>query len=593
MFTMSEEYGLMNIQEQKILVQLAGNCVPITQRRLAIQSRLSLGGVNKAIKSLIQKKLIDTEYRITQKGYDLLEGKTPKRAIILAAGFGLRMIPINTEIPKGLLEVRGERLIERIIRQLHEKGIVKIYVVVGFLKEKYEYLIDLFDVELIVNMSYASKNNLHSLFAARDYLEDAYIIPCDVWVKDNPFKKYELYSWYMVTDSLSRRSPLDITREGFLTTVPSNGREMVGIAFFSKIDAATLRNEMKILVDDERFDTHFWEDALIMENSLKIYAHVVSSKDVLEINTFEQLRAADSRSDSLEGSAIRIIADVLKAQINDITDVTLMKKGMTNRSFYFSCEGNRYIMRIPGEGTDQLIDRQSEYVVYETIKGHGLCDDTIYFNPDSGYKISRFLDRIRVCDPRNEEDVSRCMKRLRDFHEINLQVPHHFELVDQIEFYESLWMGEPSIFPDYHLTKERVLALRDYIDSFKIQRSLTHVDAVPDNFLISESDDSIWLIDWEYAAMQDPHLDLAMFAIYSFYSRKQIDWLIDLYFDGKASNSVRLKIYAYVAMAGLLWSNWSEYKRNLGVEFGEYTVRQYRYAKEFSRIVHKELSDGE
>lgn len=592
MFTMSENYGSMNIQEQKILVQLAENHVSITQRQLAALSSQSLGVVNKAIRSLIEKELVDTKYRVTQKGYHLLEDKKPKRAIILAAGFGLRMIPINTEIPKGLLEVKGERLIERIIRQLHKKGIFEIYVVVGFLKEKYEYLIDLFGVELIANMSYASKNNLHSLFAAQDHLEDAYIIPCDVWVKDNPFKTYELYSWYMVTDALSRRSPLGITRDGFLIPVPSNGREMVGIAFFSKVDAVTLRNEMKLLVNDERFDTHFWEDALILENSLKVLAQVVSSKDVLEINTFEQLRAADSHSDSLEGSAIRIIAEVLKTQINDISDVTLMKKGMTNRSFYFSCEGNRYIMRIPGEGTDQLINRQAEYVVYETIKDCRLCDDTIYFNPENGYKISRFLDKIRVCDPKNEEDVSRCMKRLRDFHEIGLQVPHHFELEEQIEFYESLWLDRPSIFPDYHLTKERVLALRDFIDSFQIQRSLTHIDAVPDNFLMSELDDSIWLIDWEYAAMQDPHLDLAMFAVYSFYTRKQIDWLIDLYFDGNASNSIRLKIYTYVAMAGLLWSNWSEYKRNLGVEFGEYTVRQYRYAKDFSRIVHKELSGG-
>ena len=65
--------------------------------------------------------------------------KTPQRAIILAAGFGMRMVPINTEMPKGLLEVNGEPLIERIIKQLHEVGIKEIFVVVGFMKEKYEY----------------------------------------------------------------------------------------------------------------------------------------------------------------------------------------------------------------------------------------------------------------------------------------------------------------------------------------------------------------------------------------------------------------------------------------------------------------------
>lgn len=77
--------------------------------------------------------------------------------MILAAGYGMRTVPINTETPKGLLEVNGEVLIERIIRQLHEVGIYEIYVVVGFMKERYEYLIDDFGVELVVNEEYTTK----------------------------------------------------------------------------------------------------------------------------------------------------------------------------------------------------------------------------------------------------------------------------------------------------------------------------------------------------------------------------------------------------------------------------------------------------
>lgn len=77
------------------------------------------------------------------------KNKTPKRAIILATGFGMRMVPINTEMPKGLLEVNGEPLIERIIKQLHEVGIQEIYVIVGFMKEKYEYLMDEYGVDLV------------------------------------------------------------------------------------------------------------------------------------------------------------------------------------------------------------------------------------------------------------------------------------------------------------------------------------------------------------------------------------------------------------------------------------------------------------
>ena len=65
--------------------------------------------------------------------------------------------------------------------------------------------------------------------------------------------------------------------------------------------------------------------------------------------------------------------------------------------------------------------------------------------------------------------------------------------------------------------------------------------------------------------------------------------MIDLYFEGKCDRYTRLKIYCYMAAGGLLWSNWCEYKRKLGIKFGTYARRQYEYAKEYYEIVHKEL----
>lgn len=97
--------------------------------------------------------------------------------------------------PKGLLEVNGEPLIERAIRQLQEVDIREIYVAVGFLKERYEYLIDEFGVELIVNPDYVGKNNLYSLKLALPRLANAYVVPCDIRCRSNPFRKRELYSW--------------------------------------------------------------------------------------------------------------------------------------------------------------------------------------------------------------------------------------------------------------------------------------------------------------------------------------------------------------------------------------------------------------
>lgn len=140
----------MNKQESDILNTLLLEPF-INQRILAEVSGHSLGVVNRSLKELIKTDYLDDSIRPTVKAITEFKQKTPQRAIILAAGFGMRMVPINTEMPKGLLEVNGEPLIERIIKQLHEVGIKEIYVVVGFMKEKYEYLIDEYGVELVVN----------------------------------------------------------------------------------------------------------------------------------------------------------------------------------------------------------------------------------------------------------------------------------------------------------------------------------------------------------------------------------------------------------------------------------------------------------
>jgi thiamine kinase-like enzyme len=92
--------------------------------------------------------------------------------------------------------------------------------------------------------------------------------------------------------------------------------------------------------------------------------------------------------------------------------------------------------------------------------------------------------------------------------------------------------------------------------------------------------------------MQDPHVDLAMFIIYSLYNKEEADRLIDIYFENQCDRKTRIKIYCYIAMCGLLWSNWCEFKRQLGVEFGEYSLRQYRYAKDYYKYAQQML-DGE
>lgn len=582
----------MNKQECDVLEALHSEPY-INQRMLAQMSGHSLGVVNRSIRQLLADGYIDEEIRLTKKAKEQFQSKAPKRAVILAAGFGMRMVPINLESPKAFLKVNGEYLIERLIRQLQEAGIQEIYIVVGFMKEQFEYLIDEYGVELIVNPEYARKNNLHSVLLASQHLSNAYIIPCDIWCDKNPFRHHELYSWYMVSDLVDEESDVRVNRKMELVrTQGAPGNAMIGISYLTGEDAAVVADRIRELGKKTEYDNCFWEEALYRKERMIVAARVVHSSDVVEINTYEQLRDLDSNSEQLKSDAIEVIAQKLHADQTQITDISVLKKGMTNRSFLFSCRGQKYIMRIPGEGTSQLISRKQEADVYRAISGKGICDDPVYINPDNGYKITAFLHGVRTCDPFCIPDLKKCMKLLRSFHEMKLVVPHEFDLFKQIEFYESLWGKTPSVYRDYAKTKEHVLSLKTYMDAHAAEKVLTHIDAVADNFLFfqGENGEELQLTDWEYAGMQDPHVDIAMFCIYSMYDKSQIDQLISIYFDGNCPDETRIKIYCYIAVCGLLWSNWCEYKRNLGVEFGEYSLRQYRFAKEYYRIVMDELN---
>lgn len=587
----------MNIAECNILMELQRSG-STSQRALARAVGHSLGVVNRSLKALHEAGYIDDGCRPTEKAAAELRARQPRQAVILAAGAGMRMIPLNMEVSKGLLEVNGEVLIERLIRQLQEVGIREIYVVVGFMKEKYEYLMDAYGVELIVNPEYALKNNLHSLYLAREHLTNAYVIPCDIWCSHNPFSREELYSWYMVTDRFDHDSSVRVSHKGELMAVPkgTGGNSMIGICYLTQPDSDTVCTRLEAMNAEPRYDDVFWEETLRDKGRMIVPARMMDAGEAVRIKTFEQLRELGSQSDHLKSEAIRTICDALHADMEEITQVTVLKKGMTNRSFLFSCKGKRYIMRIPGEGTAQLVDRRHEAAVYQAIREKNICDDIAYISPDNGYKITEYFADARVCNPEKAEDVRRCMQRLREFHELRLTVAHTFDIFGQIEFYESLWNGAPSIYKDYRQTKENVFSLRGYIDAHVQERVLTHIDAVPDNFLFVKRDDGneeIRLIDWEYAGMQDPHVDIAMFCIYALYDRRQVDETIAAYFPDGCSETVRLKIYCYIAACGLLWSNWCEYKWTLGVEFGEYSLRQYRYAKEYYRIVRDTLEQWE
>ena len=259
---------------------------------------------------------------------------------------------------------------------------------------------------------------------------------------------------------------------------------------------------------------------------------------------------------------------------------------MTNYSFIFSINNERYIIRVPGVNTDKIINRHQEYDVYQAIKDDEFVEPLIYIDRDKGYKISKFIENSHTVNPKDWNEINACLKRLKEFHSQSHRVEHYFDVFEHINYYESL-MPHASKYEDYKETKKNIESLEPIIENLVKDWTLCHIDAVCDNFLVTENQD-VYLIDFEYAAMQDPDLDVAMFIVYSLFNRQEIDRIIDIYFEDQVTSLKRYKIYSYIAIVGLLWSNWCEAKQDKELLNSSYAQQQYNYAKTFYQIVFDE-----
>ncbi len=568
----------------------------ITQRELADQFFLSLGTVNHLVKECTGLGYIHTAddgtYQVTEAGRTFLEPFQVDGALFIAAGFGSRFVPLTFETPKGLLEVQGERMIERQIKQLHAVGIRDITIAVGYLKEKFEYLIDRYQVKLIYNPEYASKNTLATIYHARAALEgkNMYILSSDNWMRENMFHAYEWGAWYSSVRMPGETSEwcLSYNKKGLITDVTVGGHDawvMYGPAFFTKEFSQTFLKELEWYYRQPGTEQFYWEqvlmDLLKKKTNPPICINRQKENQVYEFENLEELRRFDQKyQNQSDNAALALVSQVFKVPESEIVHIRCLKSGMTNKSFLFQIRQTQYICRIPGPGTELLINRRQEKAVYDQVSHLGITEHVLYFNGETGYKISEYYENARMADCENSQDMEKCMEFLRNFHQAGIYVDHRFDLKEKILFYEGLCLSHGQIpFEDYQTVRKWMMKLLDEIQRLNRPQVLAHIDANVDNFLMFP-DGGIKLIDWEYAAMADPILDIAMCSIYSYYDFEKAFWLLKLYLGREGTEEEKFVLTAFMALSGFLWSLWAVYKSFLGDEFGEYTIIMYRYGKQ-------------
>ena len=517
-------------------------------------------------------------------------------AVILAAGFGSRFVPITYELPKGLIPVKGEPLLERQLQQLKEKGINDIVLVVGYLKEKFDYLIDKFSVKLVYNPEYAVKNNLASLYCVRDQLKNSYILSADNWIENNIFNSTEEKSWYSCVYKAGPTSEWCVKTDerGRITDVTIGGYDswvMYGPVFLSEIFSEKFAKKIEEYYKMPGKENYMWENVFIDElRHFDLYINKQESNNVYEFESFEELRRFDPEySGRTPNVLLKTIEKVFNVKEDEIVNIKNLKAGMTNRSFAFSVSGKSYIFRLPGEGTDRLINRKQEREVYTAIKDLGVSDEVIYFDENTGNKISLFYSGARNTNARSREDLEVSMEAMRRIHRSGVRTAHSFNIAGEISRYLTLCNERNAVrFTDNEETCEKMKRLIELAKKMNIPEVLCHVDSNPDN-IIRLADGSVKVIDWEYAGMGDPVMDIAMYSIYSYYTKAEMDELLKIYLQRQPDENETTRLYIYAALGGYLWAIWTEYKQSFGVEFGDYGMKMYRYAKEFYIHLQKEV----
>lgn len=581
----------------------------LSQREISEKTQLSLGKINNIIKILEEEHYLRIEknkknsYQLTEIGLKLLErylkeeqqkkislsneAESITNAVILMAGQARQI-----DVPVGLISLNDETILDRGIQLLISSGITNIVIVAGFAKEmllpiekKYP------QVHIVVNEQFKKTGTMASLATAQSFIKDDFIL----LEGDLVFEERGLTQLLRSRDTssiliTSVRKTYDEAmveiHDGYIYKMSKDihqfnriDGEMIGISkfslsFFKKMLEIFSENENPlvnyeyIMMDVARdyrlgyvrVDDFIWgeidEQAQIKFVTQTIYPRIIQKEKRLALETVrafikEKMNVTDDDIDLLESAG-----------------------GMTNKNYKVVLNGQSFIIRIAGNGTERFIDRISEKENSTLGQILGLDVETAYFDSETGSKISRFIEEAETLNPVTAaypRNMRQTTDLLRKLHTSGLEFNNEFNVFYEIKKYESLANEmAANYYEGYYELRPLVLALESDLSRMGIEKVPCHIDTVPENF-VKNGQKRMFLIDWEYSGMNDPVWDLADHSIECNFTASQERQLLENYYQtNDLPPYIELKMLAYKICSDFVWSVWTIFKESRGDDFGSY-----------------------
>ena len=566
----------MKKKEFELLRCLGENHVLLTQRMISEITGLSLGTVNSLLSKYQAEGVIDEDYRLTRAGYTLLEPFKVDNAIIISAEKNNNFVPISYELSSNLITVKGEVLIERVIRQLKERGIGECVVVIGHMMEQYLYLREKYNVKIIVDNEYNSKKDHSSLYAARDYLKNSYIIPANVYYLKNCFHTYEYgpYCCGKQKEGVSYTAVgLTIGRGDLIKEAKQPAKDQwvkIGHTYFDAELSEIFRGLLEEYYGKRGTENLTWEDIYI-ENVGKLPLTLDKKNDNI-IRSFSGLNDIKYFDPGYIYNNKIVIFDnicrILCCELTDIEDVELYQEGINNYSFRFLCNGQYYIYWHPRSQTADHSGRKREAACLRAAKKLRIDETLIYVDEEYGWKIFKWVEDTEHFDFKNKDHIRLLAKKLKTLHSADISVGVGFDYMKEADgLIEQLKHIDWGAYQRCLAEREKMLEVFSFLENEKWQVSLCHNDLYQPNLILCG--DELYITNWEFAGDTDIGYDICkLFAVQN-PPWDQLDFWLEDYFERKVTEEEKRHLIACASVIYYYWYVWGIYagKTSLDVSF--------------------------